>query len=61
LNVRGSKFCNECAAPLASPGQSSNAKTTEQTHSEIQIKPEQIDSSSALDGERKTVTALFPI
>src|SRR5262249_4359153 len=59
LNAPGSKFCNECAAPLASTSQSSNTKTTEQTHSDIQIKPEQIDSSSALDGERKTVTALF--
>jgi class 3 adenylate cyclase len=59
LNARGSKFCNECAAPLASTSQSSKTKTTEQIHSEIEIKPGQIDSSSALDGERKTVTALF--
>jgi class 3 adenylate cyclase/tetratricopeptide (TPR) repeat protein len=57
-NPVGSRFCNECAAPLTSTSQF--AKTTsEQIHSEIRIKPEQIDSSSAPDGERKTVTALF--
>src|SRR6516164_9293505 len=59
LNAGGSKFCNECAAPLASASQSSNTKTIEQTHFQIQIKPGQIDSSSAPNGERKTVTALF--
>jgi class 3 adenylate cyclase/tetratricopeptide (TPR) repeat protein len=44
---------------LTIAGQSSTSKTTEQTHSAIHIKPEQIDSSSVLDGERKAVTALF--
>ena len=58
-NPAGSKFCNECAAPLTSTSQSAKTKTAEQIHSEIQIKPEQFDSSSAPDGERKTVTALF--
>src|SRR6516165_3746722 len=59
LNARGSKFCNECAAPLPSTSQSAKSKKTEQIPSGIQIRPEQIDSSSAPDGERKTVTALF--
>jgi class 3 adenylate cyclase len=58
-NPVGSKFCNECAALLTSTSQSAKTETTEQIHSEIQIKPEPIDSSSALDGERKLVTALF--
>jgi class 3 adenylate cyclase len=58
-NASGSKFCNECAAPLSTGSKSLTAKTNEQTHSEIQIRPEQIDSSSPLDGERKTVTAMF--
>src|SRR5215467_788447 len=59
LNAGGSKFCNECAAPLATDSQSSATKTPEQGHSAIRIRPEQIDLSFALDGERKTVTALF--
>src|SRR5690242_10544379 len=59
LNAGGSKFCSECAAPLSAATTSSKTKPAGQTHSEIQIKPERIDSSSALDGERKTVTALF--
>jgi len=58
-NPIGSKFCNECAAPLTSATQSAKTKPTEPIQSETQIKPEQIDSSSAPDGERKTVTALF--
>jgi class 3 adenylate cyclase len=56
-NPVGSKFCSECAAPLTSTSQS--AKTTEQIHAEIQIKSAQNEPSSAPDGERKTVTALF--
>jgi class 3 adenylate cyclase len=55
----GSKFCNECTAPLAATGQSLKTKTSVQIPYGIQIKPEQIDSSSTPDGERKTVTALF--
>jgi class 3 adenylate cyclase len=58
-NPAGSKFCNACAVPLTSTSQSSKTKITEPIHSEIQIRPEQIDPSSAPDGERKTVTALF--
>src|SRR5215472_15754871 len=58
-NPVGSKFCNECAAPLTSTSQSANTETTAQIPPEIQIKPEQIDPSSAPDGERKMVTALF--
>src|SRR5215471_19872703 len=59
LNPVGSKFCNECAAQLTSTSQFAKTKITEQIHSEIQIKAEQIDSASASDGERKMVTALF--
>ena len=58
-NPIGSKFCNECAAPLATTIQSTKTNATEQIHSEIQIKPAQIDSSYAPEGERKMVTALF--
>jgi class 3 adenylate cyclase len=58
-NPVGSNFCNGCAAPLTAVRKSSTTTATEQSNFKIQIKPEQIDPSSALDGERKTVTALF--
>jgi class 3 adenylate cyclase len=54
-NPAGSKFCNECAAPLI--GASSSLVRPKGTLSEIRIAPEQPEAS--LDGERKTVTALF--
>jgi class 3 adenylate cyclase/tetratricopeptide (TPR) repeat protein len=57
-NPAGSKFCNECAAPLTT-SKTLPTNANQQIHSEIQLNPEQIDSSAALDGERKTVTALF--
>jgi hypothetical protein len=56
-NPAGSKFCNECAAPLTTS--KSFLTANQQIHSEIQLNPEQIDSSATPDGERKTVTALF--
>src|SRR5207253_1514069 len=59
LNGPGSKFCNECAASLTTTSQSSKTKTTAKIQSEIRINPERIDSSSAPEGERKTVTAFF--
>ena len=58
-NPIGARFCNACAAPFITVGKYSTTKADEQTNSKVQIKAEQIDSSSALDGERKTVTALF--
>jgi hypothetical protein len=58
-NPAGAKFCNECATPLTTGNESLPEKTNEQIHADIHIKSEQIDSSSAPEGERKTVTALF--
>jgi len=57
-NPIASKFCNECAAPL-SGGTSLKVKTNEQIRPEIQVIQDQSDSTANLDGERKTVTALF--
>jgi class 3 adenylate cyclase len=54
-NPAESRFCNGCAAPLTA-GSTLSIRTNE---SEIQVNPDQFDSSSASDGERKTVTALF--
>jgi class 3 adenylate cyclase len=58
LNALGSKFCNECAGPLTAGTKPSISKTDAETP-KIHDKPDQIDSSSPTDGERKTVTALF--
>ena len=57
LNALGSKFCNECAAPLTAGPKPSIMKTGAETS--IHVTPDQIDSSSAIDGERTTVTAMF--
>ena len=56
-NISRAKFCANCAAPLsASPP--TNTSTTEFA-SAVRIAPEQPVASLALEGERKTVTALF--
>jgi class 3 adenylate cyclase/predicted ATPase len=51
-NKPGAKFCDECAASLASPS------TVKQSVQAARVDVEQTDAS-ALEGERKTVTALF--
>src|SRR6516165_1778288 len=58
-NPVGSKFCNECGGPLTSARKSYSAPPHDQARSEIHVSSEPIDSSSAIDGERKNVTALF--
>jgi hypothetical protein len=55
-NPAESRFCNSCAAPLTAGSTTLSARTNEP---EIQVNPEQVDPSSAPDGERKTITALF--
>src|ERR1700693_4497863 len=51
-NKPAAKFCDECAASLA-PG-----STIPETAQPVRVVAEQAEAS-ALDGERKTVTALF--
>ena len=51
-NAPGAKFCDECAASLASPS------SVPQSAESVRVAAEQADAS-ALEGERKTVTALF--
>ena len=58
-NPVGSKFCNECGTPLTPARKSDPTPPHDQASSEIHVSSEQIESSSATDGERKTVTALF--
>jgi hypothetical protein len=60
-NEPGERFCGDCGAALAGH-QASTATTSPQTASsgpKIRFTSEQPDSSTAVDGERKTVTALF--
>src|SRR5215470_3166104 len=55
------KFCADCGTALAAiarPGSDSSAIVPPTTR-EIRVTPEQGDAAPAIDGERKTVTALF--
>ena len=55
------KFCADCGtalAPIARPGSDSSAIVPPTTQ-EIRVTPEPGDAAPAIDGERKTVTALF--
>jgi hypothetical protein len=55
------RFCGDCAAAPA--GHAASAATTSPQAAfsapKIRVAPEQPDASTAADGERKTVTALF--
>jgi class 3 adenylate cyclase len=59
MREAGSRFCNEWAGLLTAASMTLSSPTNEQIRSEIQVNPEQFDSSFPPDGERKTVTALF--
>jgi class 3 adenylate cyclase len=52
------KFCPDCGAALADIGRPSS-DSSGAIGKEISITPEQGDAAHAIDGERKTVTALF--
>jgi predicted amidophosphoribosyltransferase len=55
------RFCGDCGAALGGhiqPGVDQSPKA-ESKVSEIRVTPEQPDPSTTIDGERKTVTALF--
>jgi class 3 adenylate cyclase len=60
-NDPAEKFCGECGVALAGKAQAVSAKAsaTKVTAPEIYVMPGQPDASTALDGERKTITALF--
>ena len=55
-NEPGEKFCGDCGNPLTAS--SSSAPSTVTAGAAIRVAPES-SSQEALDGERKTVTALF--
>src|SRR6202162_1300500 len=60
-NDPAEKFCGECGVALEGKAQAVSAKApaTKLTTPEIDVTRGQPDTSTALEGERKTVTALF--
>ena len=59
-NPPTSNFCGKCGAPLTSGGVAAAAPPSKpESAPGVRITPEQPDASAAIDGERKTVTALF--
>jgi class 3 adenylate cyclase/tetratricopeptide (TPR) repeat protein len=60
-NAPSSAFCEDCGTALG--GKAASAATSSpqaaSTASTIRVTPEQPDASTTLDGERKTVTAMF--
>ena len=57
LNRAGARFCDGCGTALSSKHPSS-VKSTHAPEDRVRVTPEQADAG-ALEGERKTVTALF--
>jgi hypothetical protein len=59
-NPAGKKFCVDCGAVLSQPTAAPrSAESATKPSPAVRIASEQPDSSTAADGERKTVTALF--
>ncbi len=60
-NPAGKRFCGECGSPLignAQPGVAQSSRA-ESSAPDIRLAPDQTDTSLVIEGERKTVTALF--
>src|SRR5271168_1845104 len=59
--IPGKKFCADCGIALATHSASPSAGTAKasSTSPNIRVTPDQPTHSTTLDGERKTVTALF--
>jgi class 3 adenylate cyclase len=59
-NPPSSNFCGKCGAPLTDSAVSSGATpSTSAAAFDARVAPEQPDPSTVIEGERKTVTALF--
>jgi class 3 adenylate cyclase len=60
-NAPSSAFCEDCGTALTANAASAAASSPQaaSTAPDIRVTPGQPDASTALDGERKTVTALF--
>jgi hypothetical protein len=60
LNAPEAHFCSQCAVALGGQAvDGSDALVSSIARGGVRIAPEQPDASPAIDGERKTVTALF--
>src|SRR6202165_1166822 len=60
-NEPGERFCGECGVPLAGNAAPAATSATQAATigPNIRVTPEQPDASTVIEGERKTVTALF--
>jgi ribosomal protein L40E len=59
-NPPTSDFCGKCGAALPdSAGSVAARSTAPELAAGVRVAPEQADTSGAIEGERKTVTALF--
>jgi hypothetical protein len=59
-NAPSSAFCEDCGTALGSAAPAATRSSqAASTVSEIRVTQEQTDASTTIDGERKTVTALF--
>src|SRR6266851_4478778 len=59
-NEPGDDFCGECGAAVAANAASgASSPQAASTAPKIRVAPEQPDASTTIEGERKTVTALF--
>src|SRR5216684_4061722 len=60
LNAPDAKFCSQCAVAVGGQAvDGSDASTSPVARGSVRLGPETQDASATLDGERKTVTALF--
>src|SRR5216684_5310770 len=59
-NPPSSNFCGKCGAPLIDSAVPVGATpSTSESASDARVAPEQPDAADTIEGERKTVTALF--
>src|SRR5258708_5608675 len=60
-NAPSSAFCEDCGAALAGsvPSAAASSPQAASMAPNIRVAPEQPDASTVIEGERKTVTALF--
>ena len=60
-NATSSAFCEDCGTVLAAHAASAatSSPQAESTAPDVRVTPEQPDASTVIEGERKTVTALF--
>jgi class 3 adenylate cyclase len=58
-NSPGKRFCGDCGAALAAKNANAQSPASSGNAPDIPVTAEQTSTSTIVDGERKTVTALF--